>query len=143
MSDGTKVSIVDHTGIEWFFSPGCSVTETMNLGLLESGRMAGQENYLTIMPTDFSHVIRIDATILTYSDEESNGTTTYPFFDPYAFHMYVMLNTTDKNKHTLYWRGYTFGGLVKSVTFTQRPGEGNLVDMSLTFAVGKIAGVDT
>lgn len=139
MSDGTKVSIVDHTGIEWFFSPGCSVTETMNMGVNTGGRDYGEENNIYILPTDFSHIIRIDATIFTYSDEDSNGLTNYAFFDPYMFVSYMM-NTGDQVSHTLYWKGYTYSGLVKSVTVTQRPGEGNMVDVSVTFEVGLVSG---
>jgi hypothetical protein len=142
MGDGTAVYIEDHTGIKWYFSPGCSVTETMTLGVNTAGREEFQENSLYIIPTDFSHIIRIDATILTYSDENSNGTTNYPSFDPYMFNAFMKNTSSAGQDHTLYWRGYTFNGLVKSVTVTQRPGEGNMCDVAVTFEVGEVAGAE-
>ena len=120
-----------------YLSPGCSVTETYNKDVSDVGGGAAALNNLWVTDVSNSHIIRIDATMHSILDDvASDGITHAPVCEPTRVIEDYGYNTINRSEHTLYWRGYSYTGLVKSITITQRSGEGNLYDLSITFQVG-------
>src|SRR5690606_36319447 len=139
---GTLVNFYSPKGVYYYMSPGCSVTETVSLGIGQGGRGEGEENNIYLIPADMSHVIRVDATILKESIEAFDGLTVVPqFAGGYAGFVDEVISTRNKQRWLFKWGSrLSIEGFVKSITGTQRSGEGDLMDLSVTFEVGDVAG---
>lgn len=125
-------------GVTFNMSPGCSVTQSYSKDVRSIGKGDGT-NEVYYIPTGSSHTIRIDAKISAYGADESDGKYEPAGFDPYALVFWVQ-STPKQSKHTLYWRGNSYEGLVKNVTVTQRSGEGDYVDVAVIFDAGNVSG---
>lgn len=136
MTDATVYLVVQ--GITFYFTPGCSVTESYSKDVRSIGKGDGT-NEVYYIPTGSSHTFRIDAKIAVCGTDASDGLTVAPWFDPWTLVTWVQ-STPKQSKHTLYWRGYTYEGLVKNLTVTQRSGEGDYVDVAVIFDAGNVSG---
>lgn len=126
-------------GTVYWLSPGCTVTQTVSKHVTEGGKDDG-ETYLYSIPTGNTHTIRIDAIVaVSIGDDVSDGINNFPCFDP-AEMIYDVMKCETPSEAVLTWRGGVYRGIVKSVTVTQRSGEGNLLDVAITFSVGDVAG---
>jgi len=145
-STGTVVKIVTPVALgqeTYYFSPGCSVTETVNVGVKNFGAswsntLSRAITILEYMQTEMSHTIRIDGQIDKYNDAIQDGLEYWPAFDPYNLTYAVKKApwSAPFDTFTLTIASREYAGFVKSVTTTQRSGEGNLVDVAITFEVG-------
>jgi hypothetical protein len=129
-------------GTVYWLSPGCTVTITGSKGTQSGG--GGEtdgEIYIFGISSDRSLILRVDAQISLYDDnpDGTDGIDKWPSFDPAAL-MYDFLRAGSNTDSVLVWRGGAYHGMVKTVTFTQRPGEGNLIDVAITFEVGDVSG---
>lgn len=138
LSGGTTVYIVTQDTQTWYFSPGCSVTETFSVDVSEQGTGEDAEAILFKQPAGQSHIVRIDAQI-SLDDSINDGLTEWPAFNKYQF-IRALRKCGQTQSQTLHWGDISYEGLVKSVTFTQRSGEGNLYDAAVTFVVGDVTG---
>ena len=136
--EGASVYLTDWTGVDYYLSPGCNITETANIEVNAAGA-AGGTPVVYVNPVAITHTIRVDGTCTTVEESTgTQGTTRWPYIPRWYFIAKVFSNT-GANKWTLQMGDEpTLTGQVKNVTFTRRSGEGNLMDYAITFEVGEI-----
>jgi len=132
----------------FYLSPGCSITETVTRGSRSIGRK-GAKQRIFYLPTDKSHIIRIDTKIATCGNWELDGISNEgnpPYWgsgsDSFAVDAFLIeldLYPLNANWY-LYMRGMYYTGLIRSAVITQRSGEGDMVDVSITFEAGTVSG---
>ena len=117
-----------------------SITRTINRGNM-SWEVDGDDNTLARTPYGNSDIIRIDLTVSNGNQGDNTTKACLPYIN------YVsMANRLKEEGVENIGNSITFGdpevtlsGLWKSMTITQRMGEGDMWDLSLTFEVGSVA----
>lgn len=120
-------------------SPGCSITITGGIDLNKTANGEG-EFYLMPISSGDTLTLRIDAVMFlrgAADTSQSDGFTTYPDFDPFEF-IYDVMSMNPLERMDLYYRDQHWYGRISGYTITQRPGEGNMVDLSITYLIGLI-----
>jgi hypothetical protein len=146
MASENKVYIISQTGNYYYFSPGCSVTETYSDdSIMDFTSNAAGETILDTTGIAKKRIFRIDAQISGVDMDggdpnKKRGVDMFPYFNRHDFVTDIMTTTT-KQFHTFRWGDEVYVGFITNITVTQRPGEGSLFDVAVTFKAGEVLGV--
>lgn len=132
-------------GSTFYLSPGCTVTRTVTRDI-GSEPVPGEKNKLINYGWTTSDVVRIDGTVAVPDFvESSDGYSNISHFDIDLFPNMLKASyggASNPDKHYLTWGDPAvvdvLEGLVRSLTITQRAGQGELFDFSVTFEVGEV-----
>jgi len=122
------------TNYIYTLSPGCTITRSSSKNVSIYPIEGGKPVKLMAMGKMESDTIRIDAKC---SSQDTGGDPTQPPYVP--FHtLFDQLQQQDMGdiSDVVVWGDHLIYGRIKSIVVTQRPGEGNLYDLSITFLIG-------
>ena len=118
-------------------SPGCTITRSVSkLVTPLTGNLGGAQNVMTLGQIE-SDTIRIDAKVSTVVMQTPDGSAdSPPYVDVHTLFDHMIAQVNGDAPDLVEWGSKQIWGRVKSIVVTQRPGEGNVVDLAITFVVG-------
>jgi hypothetical protein len=116
-----------------------SITRTINRDVMTYG-IDGEENMLNRTPFGNSDIVRIDITLANGNQGDNSTQPCLPYINYISIANRLKEETVANitNSITFGEPEVTLYGLWKNMTLTQRMGEGDMWDMSLTFEVGTV-----
>lgn len=134
MSD-VKLTINTSTGAHAYtLSPGVSVTRTLTKEIYTIPKPVGKPIFTSTYRIA-SDTFRVDCRCATTTCTGGPSTV-----DHDALANNITAESNNDALATLEWGGHTYSGRVRSITVSQRSGEGELFDLSVIFEAGAKAG---
>ena len=133
-----KIQIASRgTDYIYTLSPGCTITRSVSkLVSPLTGDLGGAQNVMTLGQIE-SDTIRIDARVSTIQMKTPDGSEASPPYVPiHTLTGYLIAQTNTDQYDAVVWGDQIIGGRIKNIVITQRPGEGNVVDLAINFIVG-------
>lgn len=121
-------------------SPGCTISRSASKEIMPYPIENGNKTKLATFGRMESDTIRIDAKCVINDPGAQDPPLSYTEFAPYVplhdmFDWLTEKLTTD-DLDVVVWGDEIIYGMIKSIVVTQRPGEGDLYDLAITFLVG-------
>ncbi len=131
MGDDTTVNVII-SGNTYTLNPGCTVTFSVNKEIVAIVPVAGENPILQSMGRTENFTIRADTHV-------GSAVGAMKTMVDYIGMMTTLIAADATESATFTFGGNTFGGLVRNITAVRKPGEGETVDLSVTFEVGSPA----
>ena len=125
------------TSYSYTLSPGCSITRSASKEITVLPIEGGKAVNLMELGRMESDTIRIDAKVSTVVMQTPDGSEASPPYVPiHTLTGYLIAQTNTDKYDAVVWGDQIIGGRIKNIVITQRPGEGNVVDLAINFIVG-------
>lgn len=125
------------TSYSYTLSPGCSITRSASKEITVLPIEGGKAVNLMELGRMESDTIRIDAKVSTVVMQTPDGSAdSPPYVDVHTLFDHMIAQVNGDAPDLVEWGSKQIWGRVKSIVVTQRPGEGNVVDLAITFVVG-------
>lgn len=122
--------------LQYTLSPGCIITRSITRDLQVIPIQNGLPAQLVTLGSTESDTIRIDARVSISNTE--NEPTQPPYVDIFTLALnFKGIRTEFSPDHILWGEDVDIEGRIKNIVITQRPGEGDLVDLAVIFEVGE------
>ena len=118
--------------LEYTLSPGCTVSRTLTKDFRVI-QIPGEQAKICNLGRVDSDIIRVDGKASYNNCATETG---IPAVSVFTIAANVIQSSVNTYSDYFVWGSIEHEGRIKNISFTQRPGEGDLIDYSITFQIG-------